>query len=253
MAATRGDSASRLAKLRDALPNLRHPDGSPVRALIVDDEPMLADLVSMGLELCGWQTKTANDGWQAIEVVRDFTPDVVVLDWMMPGLDGLQTLARIRNTHPEVPALFLTAKDTVEDKIQGLVAGGDDYVTKPFVMEELLVRLHRLAERSGVSAAGDDQLVVGDLTLNKRTHQVTRGGESIDLTATQFSLLQYLMENSGAVLSKSQILDRVWNYEFTGQSNIVELYISYLRKKIDVGRKPMIHTVRGVGYVLRPA
>lgn len=248
-----GDSRSRLAKLREELPDLRHPDGSPVRALIVDDEPMLADLVAMGLSLCGWDARTANDGWAAIEAVREFTPDVLVLDWMMPGLDGLQTLARIRNTLPDVPALFLTAKDTVEDKIKGLVAGGDDYVTKPFAMEELLLRLHRLAQRTGVSAPADEQIVVGDLLLNTRTHEVTRGGESIDLTATQFSLLQYLMENPGTVLSKSQILDRVWNYEFTGQSNIVELYISYVRKKIDAGRPPMIHTVRGVGYVLRPA
>lgn len=248
-----GDSHSKLAALRESLPDLRHPDGTPVRALIVDDEPMLADLVSMGLGLCGWDTRTANDGWAAIDLMRDFGPDVVVLDWMMPGLDGLQTLARIRNVAPDVPALFLTAKDTVDDKVKALIAGGDDYVTKPFAMEEVLLRLHRLAQRTGVSAPAEDQLTVGDLTLNARTHEVTRGGDPIDLTATQFSLLRYLMENPGTVLSKSQILDHVWNYDFAGQSNIVELYISYVRKKIDVGREPMIHTVRGVGYVLRPA
>ena len=242
-----------LVKLKESLPDLRHPDGSPVRALVVDDEPMLADLVLMGLTLCGWDAHAAHNGWDAVDVARQVKPDVLVLDWMLPGLDGLEVLEKIRNVQPDVPALFLTAKDTVEDKIQALIAGGDDYVTKPFAMEEVLLRLHRLVERAGVAEAEEDELVVGDLTLNGRTREVTRGGDSIELTATQFALLQYLMENPGTVLSRSQILDRVWNYDFQGQSNIVELYISYLRKKVDAGREPMIHTVRGVGYVLRPA
>ena len=242
-----------LMKLKENLPDLRHPDGSPVRALVVDDEPMLADLVVMGLTLCGWDAHVAHDGWEAVEVARQVKPDVLVLDWMLPGLDGLQVLEKIRNVQPDVPALFLTAKDTVEDKVQALIAGGDDYVTKPFAMEEVLLRLHRLVERAGVTEIEEDELVVGDLTLNARTREVTRGGDRIELTATQFALLEYLMENPGTVLSRSQILDRVWNYDFQGQSNIVELYISYLRKKIDAGRDPMIHTVRSVGYVLRPA
>lgn len=242
-----------LMELRSKLPELQHPDGSRVRALVVDDEPMLADLVSMGLTICGWEAKVAHDGLEAVEAAREFAPDVLVLDWMLPGLDGLEVLAKVRELQPGIPVLFLTAKDGVADRIEGLTAGGDDYVTKPFSMEEVLIRLHRLVQRSGVIAQNADELVVGDLVLNVRTHSVTRGGDDIDLTATQFELLRYLMENARAVLSKGQILDRVWNYDFGGQSNIVELYISYLRKKIDAGREPMIHTVRGVGYVIRPA
>jgi two-component system OmpR family response regulator len=152
-----------------------------------------------------------------------------------------------------VPALFLTAKDAVEDRITGLAAGGDDYVTKPFSMEEVMLRLHRLVQRSGVAAQDDAELVVGDLVLNTDTREVTRAGEDIQLTATQFELLRYLMENPKRVISKAQILDRVWQYDFGGQANIVELYISYLRKKIDANRAPMIHTVRGAGYVIKPA
>jgi two-component system OmpR family response regulator len=152
-----------------------------------------------------------------------------------------------------VPALFLTAKDAVQDKITGLAAGGDDYVTKPFSMEEVLLRLHRLVQRSGVAAMDTAELVVGDLVLNVDTREVTRAGEELHLTATQFELLRYLMENPKRVISKAQILDRVWDYDFGGQANIVELYISYLRKKVDANHPPMIHTVRGAGYVLKPA
>ena len=198
-----------LMKLKGELPDLRHPDGSAVRALVVDDEPMLADLVVMGLTLCGWEALAVNDGWDAVETARTFKPDVLVLDWMMPGLDGLQVLQRIRNAQPDVPALFLTAKDTVEDKVHALVAGGDDYVTKPFAIEEVLIRLHRLVERAGIETLEEEELVVGDLSLNVRTRDVTRGGEKVELTATQFDLLKYLMENPGTVLSRSQILDRV--------------------------------------------
>jgi two-component system OmpR family response regulator len=152
-----------------------------------------------------------------------------------------------------VPALFLTAKDAVQDRITGLAAGGDDYVTKPFSMEEVLLRLHRLVQRSGVAAMDSAELVIGDLRLNVDTREVTRAGEEVALTATQFELLRYLMENPRRVISKAQILDRVWNYDFGGQANIVELYISYLRKKIDANRPAMIHTVRGAGYVIKPA
>lgn len=248
-----GQGAARLAKLRQSLPDLRHPDGSAVQALVADDEPMLAELVAMGLTLCGWEVHIATDGWAAVESAREIVPDVVILDWMMPGLDGIEVLARIRKIHPGVPSLFLTAKDNVDDKIEALIAGGDDYVTKPFAMEELLIRLHRLVQRTGIGTLEEEEMVVGDLLMNVRTHEVTRSGDKIELTATQFDLLRYLMENPGTVLSRPQILDRVWDYDFSGQSNIVELYISYLRKKIDSGREPMIHTVRGVGYVLRPA
>lgn len=245
--------ATSLSALREVLPQLSHPDGSPVRALVVDDEPMLADLVSMGLSLCGWEVRVAHAGRAAVETARELVPDVLVLDWMLPELDGLEVLAKIRAFRPEVPALMLTAKDSVDDRIRGLAAGGDDYVTKPFSLEEVLIRLHRLVQRTGVMAQDADQLVVGDLSLNVRTREVSRGGEAIELTTTQFNLLQYLMENPRAVLSKAQILENVWDYDFGGQANIVELYISYLRKRIDAGRVPMIHTVRGAGYVIRPA
>ncbi|SDB89910.1 two-component system, OmpR family, response regulator [Raineyella antarctica] len=241
------------AALAGVLPKLSHPDGAPIRALVVDDEPMLADLVAMGLRMCNWDVRVSHDGIDAVEQARAFAPDVLVLDWMLPGLEGDQVLAKIRQHYPEVPALFLTAKDTVEDRITGLVRGGDDYVTKPFAIEEVLLRLHRLVQRSGAAYQDTAELVVGDLTMNVETREVTRGGDPIDLTATQFELLRYLMENPKVVLSRGQILDNVWHYDFAGQANIVELYISYLRKKIDAGREPMIHTVRGVGYVLRPA
>lgn len=235
------------------LPQLSHPDGSAIRALVVDDEPSLAELMSMGLRMAGWSVAVAGDGPGAVKLAKDFRPDVLVLDVMLPGFDGVEVLNRIRTFAPEVPALFLTAKDAVQDRIVGLAAGGDDYVTKPFSMEEVLLRLHRLVQRSGVAAMDTAELVVGDLTLNVNTREVTRAGEDIPLTATQFELLRYLMENPKRVVSKAQILDRVWDYDFGGQANIVELYISYLRKKIEANHPPMIHTIRGAGYVIKPA
>ncbi|XNZ01585.1 response regulator transcription factor [Micrococcus luteus] len=242
-----------MAELQEILPKLSHPDGSPVRALVVDDEPMIADLMSMGLSLCGWEVVVAHDGASALEKGKERQPDVAVLDIMLPDLDGMEVLERLRAFWPDMPAMFLTAKDSTDDRITGLAAGGDDYVTKPFSMEEVLIRLHRLVQRSGLMAAANEVIVVGDLVMNTRTHEVTRGGDLIELTATQYNLLQYLMLNVRTVLSKSQILDHVWGYDFGGRPNIVELYISYLRKKIDAGRDPMIHTVRGAGYVIRPA
>ena len=235
------------------LPKLSHPDGTPIRALVVDDEPNLAELISMGLRMAGWQVAMAADGRSAVETAREFRPDVLVLDIMLPEFDGVEALRKIRSFAPEVPALFLTAKDSVEDRITGLAAGGDDYVTKPFSMQEVLLRLHRLVQRSGAAALDTAELVVGDLTLNLDTHEVSRAGQEIQLTATEFNLLTFLMENPRRVVSKTQILNRVWDYDFGGQANIVELYISYLRKKIDADREPMIHTVRGSGYVLKPA
>jgi two-component system OmpR family response regulator len=176
-----------------------------------------------------------------------------VLDVMLPDIDGLEVLRRMRADLPTLPVLFLTAKDAVEDRIAGLTAGGDDYVTKPFSLEEVTLRLRALLRRTGVTEAGTGaSLIVGDLTLDEDSREVHRGGELVDLTATEFELLRYLMRNPRRVLSKAQILDRVWNYDFGGQANIVELYISYLRKKIDAGRAPMIHTMRGAGYVLKP-
>jgi two-component system OmpR family response regulator len=235
--------------------DLRRADGSPVRALVVDDEPTLAELLSMALRYEGWDVRSAADGLGAVKQGREFRPDVVVLDVMLPDIDGFEVLRRLRAESPDVPVLFLTARDAVEDRVAGITAGGDDYVTKPFSLEEVVARLRGLLRRAAVAtvARGDAALVVGDLTLDEDSHEVVRAGTQLELTATEFELLRFLMRNPRRVLSKAQILDRVWNYDFGGQSNIVELYISYLRKKIDLGRTPMIHTVRGAGYVLKPA
>lgn len=234
---------------------LRRPDGEPVRVLVVDDEPTLTDLMSMALRYEGWQVRTAGDGMAALRVARQFRPDAVVLDVMLPDLDGFQVLRRLRAEHATVPVLFLTARDAVEERIAGLTVGGDDYVTKPFSLEEVIARLRALLRRSGFAVATRPAavLTVGDLTLDEESHEVRRDGQLITLTATEFELLRYLMRNPRRVLSKAHILDRVWNYDFGGQANVVELYISYLRKKIDAGRQPMIHTLRGAGYLLKPA
>ena len=229
-------------------------DGSPVRALVVDDEPSLGDLLSTVLRYEGWLVETALTGRAAVKAARATPPDVIVLDVMLPDLTGLEVLRRIRADLPTVPVLFLTAKDAVEDRVAGLTAGGDDYVTKPFSLEEVVARLRALLRRAGASTTADDStLTVGDLVMDEDSHEVTRGGTEVRLTATEFELLRFFMRNPRRVLSKAQILDRVWQYDFGGQANIVELYVSYLRRKIDVGRAPMIHTLRGVGYVLKPA
>ncbi|WP_280726170.1 response regulator transcription factor [Kitasatospora sp. MAA4] len=235
-------------------PELRRADGTPLRLLVVDDEQALAELLSMALRYEGWEVRTAHDGMSALRLAREFKPDAVVLDVMLPDIDGLQVLYGLRRELAEVPVLFLTAKDAVQDRIAGLTAGGDDYVTKPFSLEEVVARLRGLLRRSGAAAAREGaRIVVGDLVLDEDTHEVSRAGEEIELTATEFELLRYLMRNPRRVLSKAQILDRVWSYDFGGQTNIVELYISYLRRKIDVGREPMIRTRRGAGYSIRPA
>lgn len=233
---------------------LRRADGAPVRALVVDDEPTLAELLATALRFEGWQVEHALTGHAAVRQARTLAPDVIVLDVMLPDLSGLDVLRRVRTTRPDVPVLFLTAKDAVEDRIAGLTAGGDDYVTKPFSLEEVVARLRALLRRTGAATQRDDAvLTVGDLRLDEDSHEVSRGGDEIRLTATEFELLRYFMRNPRRVLSKAQILDRVWQYDFGGQANIVELYVSYLRRKIDKGREPMLHTLRGVGYVLKPA
>ena len=203
----------------------------------------------------GWEARAVEDGHTALRVAREFNPDVIVLDVMMPGIDGLQVLQRLRASGNDAPVLFLTAKDGVDDRIAGLTAGGDDYVTKPFSLEEVVARLRGLVRRTMVGATVDNgpEIRVGDLVLNEESYEVRRGDVSIDLTATEFELLRFLMRNPRRVLSREQILDRVWSYDFGGKSSVVELYISYLRKKIDVLGDPMIHTVRSVGYVLKPA
>jgi two-component system OmpR family response regulator len=232
---------------------LRRPDGTPVRVLVVDDEPTLTELLSMALRLEGWEVRSAGEGRAAVLTARELRPDVVVLDVMLPDIDGLEVLRRLRSELGDVPVLFLTARDAVEDRIAGLTAGGDDYVTKPFSLEEVVARLRGLLRRSLPSASREALLVVGDLVLDEDSHEVRRDDQPVELTATEFELLRYLMRNPRRVLSKAQILDRVWNYDFGGQANVVELYISYLRKKIDAGRAPMIHTLRGAGYILKPA
>jgi two-component system OmpR family response regulator len=229
-------------------------DGNPINVLVVDDESVLAEMVSMALRYEGWNIATAGDGSSAIASARTQRPDVVVLDVMLPDMSGLDVLHKLREENPQLPVLLLTAKDAVEDRIAGLTAGGDDYVTKPFSIEEVVLRLRALLRRTGVTTMDSGaQLVVGDLVLDEDSHEVTRAGEPVSLTSTEFELLRFMMRNSKRVLSKAQILDRVWSYDFGGRSNIVELYISYLRKKIDNGRDPMIHTLRGAGYVLKPA
>jgi two-component system OmpR family response regulator len=233
-------------------PVLQRPDGSPLRVLVVDDEQMLTDLLSMALRMEGWEVRTAGSGFDALTAAREFAPDAMVLDIMMPDLDGMAVLQRLRQGGDDVPVLFLTAKDAVSDRVAGLTAGGDDYVTKPFSLEEVVARLRGLMRRAGASAGTADPILrVGDLTLNEDSHEVFRGDDEIELTATEFELLRYLMRNQRRVLSKAQILDRVWNYDFGGRSSVVELYISYLRKKIDAGKEPLIHTVRGVGYMIK--
>src|SRR5450432_2794702 len=235
-------------------PGIQRADGTAVRVLVVDDEPSLAELLASVLRYEGWNVVTAGSGAEAVRTAREFRPDAVVLDIMLPDFNGLEVMRRVRAELPQVCVLFLTAKDAVEDRVAGITAGGDDYVTKPFSLEEVLARLRGLLRRSGIARSrGEVQLVVGDLTMDEDAREVRRGDEVIDLTATEFELLRFLMRNPRRVLSKAQILDRVWNYDFGGQAHVVELYISYLRKKIDAGRVPLIHTVRGVGYVLKPA
>jgi two-component system OmpR family response regulator len=225
---------------------------TPIKALVVDDEPSITELINAVLSYEGWQVRTAATGQQALAEIRSFAPDVIVLDVMLPDFDGFEVLQRMRHEGHDAPVLFLTARDATEDRVRGLTLGGDDYVTKPFSLEELVARLHALLRRAGRgSDSRDELLTVADLTMDEDAREVRRGGELIELTKTEFELLRYLMLNPRRVLSKAQILDRVWHYDFGGQSNVVELYIGYLRRKVDKGREPLIHTVRGVGYVLR--
>ena len=223
------------------------------RVLVVDDERSITDLLSMALRYEGLQVEVANAGRQALESISSFRPQLVVLDVMLPDLDGFEVLERMTRDGigARVPVLFLTARDTLEDKLRGFTLGGDDYMTKPFSVEELIVRVRAILRR--VHGDGHSpRLTVADLELDEDSHEVYRGSTGIDLTPTEFKLLHYLMLNAGRVVSKSQILDRVWQYDFDGNANVVEIYISYLRKKIDSLGPRLIHTVRGVGYSLRP-
>jgi two-component system OmpR family response regulator len=221
------------------------------RVLVVDDEENVAHLVSSALRFDGFETITADNGNGALAAVVEHDPDLVVLDVMMPGLDGFGLLAKLRAAGSQVPVIFLTARDGASDRVNGLRAGADDYVVKPFSIEELLARVHAVLRRATPEANRDGMLTVADLELDENSHEVWRAGEEIHLTSTEFELLRYLMRNERVVLSKAQILDRVWKYDFQGQSNIVELYIGYLRKKVDSVEPKLIHTVRGAGYVIK--
>jgi two-component system OmpR family response regulator len=240
---------------RSGRPALTRPDGTPLRVLVVDDDPDLAEVLTGALRYEGWEVRAAGDGASAVAGARELLPDAVVLDVMLPDTDGFTVLRRLHEVKPDVCVLFLTARDAVEDRIAGITAGGDDYVTKPFSLEEVVARLRGLLRRAGMARQQEEGpgLTVGDLVMDEEAREVTRGGELIELSPTEFELLRFLMRNPRRVLSKAQILDRVWSYDFGGRAHVVELYISYLRKKVDVGREPMIHTVRGAGYVLKPA
>ena len=224
------------------------------KVLVVDDEPNIVELLTVSLKFQGFEVATATSGLQALEVAPEFKPDAFILDVMMPGMDGFELLPKLRSLGFEGPVLFLTAKDAVEHRIHGLTIGADDYVTKPFSLEEVITRL-RVILRRGAQVAeeveDDNVLTYDDLVLNDDTHEVTKGGTVVELSPTEFNLLRYLMLNAEVVLSKPKILDNVWHYDFGGDGNVVESYISYLRRKIDIGDVPLIHTVRGVGYVLR--
>lgn len=234
---------------------LHRVDGSPIRAVVVDDEESLTEVISTALRYEGWEVRVAHDGQEGLATIREFRPDVVVLDVMMPFVDGLSVVTRLHADGLFMPILLLTAMDAVEDRVTGLAVGGDDYLTKPFSLDELVARLRALIRRSNLAlvAADDTTLSVGDLALNEGTFECSRGGVAITLTATELRLLSFLMRNAGQVLGKTHILSRVWETEFDERTSVVELYISYLRKKIDTLGPPMIHTVHGVGYALRPA
>ena len=235
-------------------PDFLRPDGSAPRVVVVDDEVDLSRALVSAFTYDGWQARAAIDGSTALSMAADQPADLVVLDVGLPDLDGFEVLHRLRAASDHVCVLFLTARDAVADRVAGITAGADDYVTKPFSIEEVLARSRGLLRRSGAaSAASGHRLRVGDLNLDEAAHEVRRGDELIELTGTEFELLRFLMRNSRRVLSKDQILDHVWNYDFGGNSHVVELYISYLRSTIDFARPAMIHTVRGFGYVLKPA
>jgi two-component system OmpR family response regulator len=231
-----------------------NPEDKPdACVLVVDDETNIVELLSVSLKFQGFEVYTAANGPAALDRAREVRPDAVILDVMMPGMDGFEVLRRLRADGIDTPALFLTARDTLQDKIAGLTLGGDDYVTKPFSLEEVVARLRVILRRSrkGVEEPRNARLTFADIELDEDTHEVWKAGEPVSLSRTEFTLLHYFMINPGTVLSKPKILDHVWHYDFGGDVNVVESYVSYLRRKIDTGEKRLLHTLRGVGYVLR--
>jgi two-component system OmpR family response regulator len=222
-----------------------------LRVLVVDDEPNIVDVVSMALRHHGFDVKASDTGAEALARVRDWRPHALVLDVMLPDIDGFEVAKRLSDEHAGVPILFLSARDTTADKVRGLTTGGGDYVTKPFSLEELMARLRNLLRHTGSLRETTGLLVFADLELDEDTHEVSRDGRAIELTATEYRLLRYLMLNPRRVLTRAQLLDHVWSYDFAGDARVLETYMSYLRKKIDAGSVPLLHTVRGVGYSLR--
>jgi two-component system OmpR family response regulator len=221
------------------------------RILVVDDEPNIVDVISMALRYQGFDVATAGTGHDALDQVKGFRPHLMVLDVMLPDMEGFEVAERLGSQRAGVPIIFLTARDSTEDKIRGLTTGGDDYVTKPFSLEELVARIRTVLRRTGAAEAESARLTFEDLELDEDTMEVTRGGHPIDLTATEYRLLRYLMLNPRRVMTRAQLLDHVWDYDFGGDGRVLETYISYLRKKIDAEGEPLIQTVRGVGYALR--
>jgi two-component system OmpR family response regulator len=228
------------------------PDSSAVhRVLVVDDEPNLAEVVTMALRFQGFTVETAGTGREALAAVTSFKPQLIVLDVMLPDMEGFEVARRLGSQRAGVPIIFLTARDSTEDKVRGLSGGGDDYMTKPFSLEELVARIRTILRRTGAATPESGRLVFEDLELDEESREVTRGGEPIELTATEYRLLRYLMLNPRRVMTRAQLLDHVWDYDFGGDGRVLETYISYLRKKLDAHGPSLIRTVRGVGYALR--
>ena len=222
------------------------------RLLVVDDEPNIVDLLATSLRFAGFEVATARNGSEALRLAPEFRPDLLVLDVMMPGIDGFSVVRRLRQDGMSVPVVFLTARDATEDKVTGLTLGGDDYVTKPFSLEEVVARIRAVLRRFRATEQQHcSRLTFADIEMDEDTHEVWKGGELVSLSPTEFKLLRYFLQNAGRVLSKAQILDHVWHYDFNGDANVVESYVSYLRRKVDTNEPRLLHTLRGVGYVLR--
>jgi two-component system OmpR family response regulator len=230
---------------------VENDNGSRRRVLVVDDEPNILDVISMALRYEQFDVETAANGRDALAAVREYRPHVILLDIMLPDMEGFEVARRLGADRAGIPIIFLTARDTTEDKVRGLTMGGDDYVTKPFSLEELVARIRAILRRTGLENGHSSNLTFDDLELDDDTREVTRDGKHIDLTDTEYRLLRYLMSNPRRVLTRAQILDHVWNYDFGGDARVLETYISYLRKKVDAQGPALIHTVRGVGYSLR--